>query len=522
MVFMLTMLFACAPASAPTALQGNQTAAESVKTTQGTEQSPAVDEKDMVLPVRFQRPSYLVKGAEIEEQQETAKDTVVVKVGADISSPVPMTLRDILKILAEEQNMTVSWASDVNQNLKVDVGIAADDDFFQSLENLLRQVDYFHEMQGNTIVVKYMETRNFHLAMPPRITGSDASDTSSISSVTVEDSSTRWKEIEDNLKEMLARWESERPAPPPSAAPAEEGAAAAPAGGAEPAAAPAAQQNTSTIVTVDRAIGLITVTAPLRILKKVDAYLENFKKELYRQVAIEAKILEVVLDDVKNVGIDWSELVSNKKVTVQLFEGTGVLYPTGMGRKMFSEFSVAPTFDLIVNALKTYGETKLLSNPKISVMNGQPAVIYVGDNVTYIDSVTSTVGDGGQVSTSLTTAQASSGLRLEVVPTIVNDQEIILSLIPTISGVKLPIQQAVFGSIQIGLPEVKERTMNSIVRVGNGEMLVVGGLIDTTDDLQQNKLPLLGDMPFINRAFKSDLKTIRKKELIILLRPSII
>ncbi|HSR36650.1 MAG TPA: type II and III secretion system protein, partial [Desulfurivibrionaceae bacterium] len=120
------------------------------------------------MPVRFQQPSYVLKESTSGSQLglgETAE--IKIPVGADISSTTgPVALRDILKRLAALKKMKVSWASDVDQSAMVDVDIKAEDDFFDAIDNILRQVDYYHEVKGNTIVVQYRQTKKFHVAMP--------------------------------------------------------------------------------------------------------------------------------------------------------------------------------------------------------------------------------------------------------------------------------------------------------------------------------------------------------------------
>ena len=117
------------------------------------------------MPVQYQTPSYLV-GEESKDELNKSEE-VGIKVGATIKSTRgPQPLWDIMKRLAAIKNMNISWASDVDQKVLVDVDINSGDDYNEALANLLRQVDYFHEIDGNTIVVKYKETRQFHIAMP--------------------------------------------------------------------------------------------------------------------------------------------------------------------------------------------------------------------------------------------------------------------------------------------------------------------------------------------------------------------
>ena len=154
-------------------------------------------------------------------------------------------------------------------------------------------------------------------------------------------------------------------------------------------------------------------------------------------------------------------------------------------------------------------------------MNGQPAVIYVGDNVTYISEVETTT-DEGVVTTAATTAQVISGLRLEVYATIMSDNEIVMSIIPMISQLEEPIEYKQFGLNQVGLPFVRERTMNTIVRLNNGEMLIVGGLISSVEVDESSNVTGLGNLPGLKYIFGNKAEALVRKELVILLRPRII
>ena len=112
-------------------------------------------EKRIQLPIQYQRPSYKINNVENNILDEITAD-IVIKVGASIrSTQGPQPLWDILKRLAALKKMNVSWASDVDRSVYVDVDINANDDFYNAVDNLLRQVDYYHEMNGNTIVVRY-------------------------------------------------------------------------------------------------------------------------------------------------------------------------------------------------------------------------------------------------------------------------------------------------------------------------------------------------------------------------------
>jgi general secretion pathway protein D/MSHA biogenesis protein MshL len=241
---------------------------------------------------------------------------------------------------------------------------------------------------------------------------------------------------------------------------------------------------------------------------------------MYKQISIEAKILEVTLEKSSEKGIDWSSLLKDSSFNLNMsFGDAGRVYPDPGG---FLDTITLGTksFELILDALESQGTTKVLANPRISVMNGQPAVIYVGDNVTYISEV-ETTADTGTVTTAVTTAQVVSGLRLEVYATIMSDDEIVMSIIPMISQLEEPIEYRQFGLNQVGLPYVRERTMNSIVRLKNGEMLIVGGLIQSVESDAGSNIAGLGKIPGLKYLFGNKEENLVRKELVILLRPRI-
>jgi len=471
------------------------------------------------LPVRFQKPSYLIKDIGVADGDAGVDDELTLRVGADISTTAgPVTLRDIMKRLASLHNMNVSWASDVDQYAYIDVDIRANDDFFIALENMLRQVDYFYELKGNTIIIKFKETRKFHVALPPRIKGQANINTSGGTTTNTDSDNSRWEIIRGNLAQILDIW-AQRYKPPPSAMPSdedeEEGAAPLPPQGAT------ITQTTSGFYSVDPSLGLITVTAPRPLLDKVGIYVDTLKEEMYKQISIEAKILEVTLSKSSEKGIDWSGLLKDSAFNFNVNFGTGgQIYPDS-GGFIDTITLAAKSFDLVLDALEEQGSTKVLANPRISVMNGQPAVIYVGDNVTYISEVETTT-DEGVVTTAATTAQVVSGLRLEVYATIMSDDEIVMSIIPMISQLEEPIEYRQFGLNQVGLPFVRERTMNSIVRLHNGEMLIVGGLISSVETDEGSNIVGLGKLPGLKYIFGNKADALVRKELVILLRPRII
>ncbi|MCD6262580.1 MAG: hypothetical protein J7J52_06120 [Deltaproteobacteria bacterium] len=431
-------------------------------------------------------------------------------VGAEVlSDKGKVPLNEVIKELADLQGFSVSWADDVDQKQLVDVNIRPEDDFWEAMNNVLRQLDYFYEINKNTIVIKHKETKTYHLAMPfiqenfdtdvgGDLLGGEETHDKMSGKVKVTGKMTKpldfWEGVKGNLTKIIGD---------------------------------------SGSMVVDRPLGIITVTAPKKIHAKVAAYLDNLKKEMYRQVTIEAKIIEVRLNDKSELGIDWSD-VMQRVVSSGLTFGT--LYPTHSLVKMATFYTTGTgdlgamnQFSVVADAMKTYGTTNILSSPKITLLNGHAANITVGKNVTYVNKVESdvTTGTSNTISYTVETSTILSGLGLAVMVNIIDDKNLVLYVVPITAELTEPMVKQQFGSTatgysEVGLPEVKLRDMATMAKLKDGQMLIIGGLIDKTVNKNELKVPILGDIPFLGKLFQHTVDQTVKRELVILLLPRII
>ncbi|MEZ0328896.1 MAG: pilus (MSHA type) biogenesis protein MshL [Dissulfuribacterales bacterium] len=544
------------------------------------------------------RPSYAVSDMAI---QVDANRLPRMKVGADIhTTKGKVPLNEAIKRMADLKGLNVSWNSDVNQTYMVDVHVNADDDYWAALSNILRQLDYGFELQGNTIVVRYKETRKFYLSMPfisanyrtatggDMLGGKDSATSSSLGTATVgktsglvalehkADAIDLWASIEKNLDKILkvqsiqvgqatpglsaeeiAAIEDECIKKYPNPKDEDKRAACIDSGvkrsdskmvgGAsasktvEAKAADKAKSDTPQqgdregfFYTIDRPLGIITVTAPKSLLDQVDAYVKMLKAEMSRQVVIEAKILEVTLNTGSERGVDWTQFLNNAKsegFNIKAnFGNNGMFYPHGTNQFLASLSMDRPQFTLLLDFLNNYGNVRVLSNPKLSMLNGQPAMITVGNTVKYIDEVkvneTSSAGSV-TITYDIKTANILSGIGLSVMASIQGEDEVLLHITPITTELQEPIEYKDFtsstGSLaSVGLPRVAIRELTTMARVKNGEFLIVGGLIDKKEGNDDNGVPLLEKLPLIGYAFKHTREYSNKRELIILLRPEII
>jgi general secretion pathway protein D/MSHA biogenesis protein MshL len=504
------------------------------------------------LPARFQDPSYLLTDTDMPAG---FSDEISIPIGADISSNTgPVPLRMIMKRLAVLKGMNVSWENDVDQAALVDVDMRAEDDFFESIDNLLRQLDYFYEVKGNSIVVKYRQSKVYQIALPYMtptyevsvggdVLGGSQSESAGDLEGTIQLRSKGrddqvfdvWKNIEQNLAEILALYEetSRRDTIVLTDTGEDVSAGGSGEGGPwldkEKGDKKKSKEDVVELqrtkakgalgqVTFDRPLGIITVTAPRGVLERTDQYFENLKRELYRQVMIEAKIVEVELTEDNRTGINWDSLLSNADFDFHLdFQKMNPFYDQIPQRRFLTMED--KDFTLLLDLIEEQGHTEILANPKITVMNGQPALINVGESLQYVSEVESTVSDNGTVTQTPTTSQVFSGLGLGVIANILGN-EVILNLTPIESEIT-DFNDYTFAGTTLSLPTVSVREMNTQVRVANGNMLVIGGLISSKNDYEEKGIKGLKNLKFGSKAFKQDGVDSRKRELVIMLRPVI-
>ncbi|MCI5193047.1 MAG: hypothetical protein D3915_07940 [Candidatus Electrothrix sp. AU1_5] len=566
-----------------------------------------------LLPQRFQRAGYMINDDEVNALLDSeASDEFQLKVGADITTHEPITLREAMKALVRNKKMSLSWASDVNQDFIVDIDVRADDNFYEAIDNILRQLDYFHEVQGSTLVIKYRETKQYHIAMPfnkQEYSTNVGSEGLSISSQG--NKYDTWENIEQNIQTIIDTWSATITMPEPQVASTtkDDGNSDEEEVEETPTQLSRRVSSTESKYTIDRPLGIITVHAPRSLQKRIAHYLSRLEKEMYKQIIIEAKIIEVQLQDSSSLGINWNTLLGNLSFAGASLSGsssynksiqdditnenirnltneTGREFTDEIGNKLSfkktittdtnpdgtsgtttenspedsRETTVTDTlsntlelatnavgtvatiitggvsdaasagvsltgfsFTSFINALKEQGKTSILSNPKISVLNGQPALIEVGRDVTYIKKVTKEVdADAGTSNYNIETANVLSGVGLAITAVIKTDNEIVMNLVPITSELVGNIEYRTFGEAEVGLPVVNKREMNTTVKIKNGSMLVVGGLISETESSSGDSIYGTENIPYLKYLFGQEKKQKSKRELIILLRPRII
>ena len=308
--------------------------------------------------------------------------------------------------------------------------------------------------------------------------------------------------------------------------------------------------------------GVISVRATNKQHEKVQEFIDKVMGSARKQVLIEATIVEVRLNDSFQAGIDWSRLNNGLNNSGFVFGQTlgskGVNFNSTSGQATSGQFSVgennalgfAPTAGLVagylnpmsrigniaasITLLKQFGDTKVLSSPKLMVLNNQTAVLKVVDNLVYftVQAQQSQGAIGGNTLSTITTTPNTVpvGVVMSVTPQINDTGKVNVNVRPTISRVLSfvrdpnPALNGASGGVVIPsqIPQIQVREMESILQIDSGNTAVLGGLMQDEIVRNTDKVPGLSDIPFFGKIFTGKNDASQKTELVIFLRPTVI
>jgi len=276
--------------------------------------------------------------------------------------------------------------------------------------------------------------------------------------------------------------------------------------------------------------GIITVRATSRQHEKIQEFLDKVQVSAKRQVMIEATIVEVQLSNNYQQGIDWGKLPLSTGLGFAL---TGKAFSSTSG--LFTAQYKNDRFSGVIKLLDDFGTTKVLSSPKISVLNNQTAVLKVVDNEVYFTIKVDTSQSQVSTITTYTTTlhQVPVGFVMNVTPQVSDSDTILLNVRPSISRIVGTVQDPnpalrkssqnnFTEDIKSEIPIIRMREMESMLRVQNGNIAVMGGLMEDHLQNSDKSTPGLGRIPVIGELFNQRDDTARKTELVIFLRPTII
>ncbi len=318
-------------------------------------------------------------------------------------------------------------------------------------------------------------------------------------------------------------------------------------------------------VVVSPQSGVVVVRALPSELRGVTDFLKTMQVVIERQVMLEAKIIEVQLSDTHQSGVNWAAFGqgTNSRVAGGVLGPGSVLQPNGPvsaftsrntdGSVAFSSLLTAnpaspasiiagpgtpgtlfglafqtSNFAALISFLETQGNLQVLSSPRIAALNNQKAVLKVGTDeffVTNITTNTTTTGLTNTQSPTITTAPFFSGVALDVTPQIDENNQIILHIHPSVSRVIEKTQNidlGTSGTFRLPLASSTIQESDTIVRVSNTNIVAIGGLMNEVTTRDSNGVPVLGNIPGVGSLFSSKSRSVRKSELVILIKPTVI
>ncbi|MBA4289679.1 MAG: pilus (MSHA type) biogenesis protein MshL [Pseudomonas sp.] len=279
-------------------------------------------------------------------------------------------------------------------------------------------------------------------------------------------------------------------------------------------------------VMINPQASLLVVRAHSAAQENVARFLEQAQLNLQRQVILETKILEVQLSDGFQAGISWDQIGGDVSSSLG---GAALSGPRGVDGVFGMALSLGD-FTGLIELLETQGEVRVLSSPRISTLNNQKAVIKVGTDeffVTNVSSTGSTATAGGvtEPTQDITLTPFFSGISLDVTPQIDQNDTVTLHVRPTVSRVRDQNKTITLGEdnvFNLPLALSTTRQSDSIVRARSGQVVVIGGLLQSNNENTDASIPWASTLPIVGNLFKQQRKALQQSELVILMRPQVV
>ncbi|MFZ6843880.1 type II secretion system protein GspD [Undibacterium sp. RuTC16W] len=506
-----------------------------------------------------------------------------VRQSATLSAPKPTPKVETYSVAVYKvgvQSLLFALARDAKLNVDIHPGIegevtlnALDQTLPQLLTRIAKQVDMRFELDGPNLVVlpdvPFLRNYKIDYVNVARDTSSKVSiatqisttggaegggggDNNSTTSVSNTSNNRFWATLVANIKDTLRETDKILP---DSAANADTASAPVAAAGSakngvtSSAVAPGAIQprinnyREAASVIANPETGLIAVRATGRQHEKIQEFIDMVMSSAKRQVLIEATVIEVQLNDQYQQGINWSSLRTSATEGPSITQGQvgGAALPSGINPGVsqgllnfnyLKPLTGLGNIALTIQMLESFGKVKVLSSPKISVLNNQTALLKVVDNRVYF-TITATTQQGttGVPSTTTYTSSLNTvpvGFVMSVTPQISDSDEVTINVRPSISRIIGFVQDpnpALAGAVVpviSNVPVIQTREMESILKVSSGQIAVMGGLMQDSINNLKDEIPGTSKIPFIGNALNFRNETSNKSELVIFMRPIVV
>ena len=466
------------------------------------------------------------------------------------------------------QELLFALARDAKLNIDINAGItgtvtlnAIDQTLQQLLTRISRQVDMRWELDGPNLVV--MPDSPFlrvykvdYVNMERKTTGTmgvssqvggagggGGGSNASTTSVTNSSSSDFWTSLIENIRNILKETDkdfasgSNTPTAIPVAATA--GAPTAPGSAATPPTVAAPQQagpsaRDAASVIANREAGIINIRATSRQHEKIQEFLDRVLVNTKRQVLIEATIVEIQLSNQYQQGIDWSILRRGPAGInlTQRVSGDATIIQAPVNSQALTIGIADPSnrfggISATIKLLESFGNVKVLSSPKMSVLNNQTALLKVVNNLVYFTiKADTTQGATGPAVTTFTTTPNTVpvGFVMNVTPQISEDDTVMLNVRPSVTRVINFIQDPnpSLAGIASLIPQIQTREMESMLKINSGQIAILGGLITDSFADNEDSTPGVNTIPGIRNLFLNTTRASTKSELVVFIRPLVV
>ena len=452
-----------------------------------------------------------------------------------VASDVP--IKELLFELVRDNRLNVDIHPDVKGTVTIN---AVNQTLLQIMDRIAKQVDLHYKLDGPNLVISpdipYWRTYTVDYVNMARDSTSEvsvatkistaggsvksggSSDFGNISTTTVKSDSSNnfWEKIESNLKQILGLATS-----------GEDGVGNSNTdGGSES----DERDKLPPVVITNPASGVITVRASHNDHKQVQHFIDQVVTSALRQVLIEMTIVEVELGDRYQAGIDWQSLANGDGFSLlSSLTGTNLSSPPFFSLG-YTDASSSRTVSTTLRMLESFGDVKVISSPKIMALNNQTALLKVVDEKVYftvdvdIQYATANLPERRTYTSSIHTVPV--GMMMNVTPQITREGNVTLNIRPTISRITGYVEDPAAALAGIGVdnlvPEIQIRELESLLQVSDGQMVVMGGLMQNKIDKNSAGVPVLSSLPVVGHLFSYRDDEFSKTELVIFLRPTVI
>ncbi len=284
--------------------------------------------------------------------------------------------------------------------------------------------------------------------------------------------------------------------------------------------------------TINSLAGTVLVRDRHRNIETIAGYLAHVTQSIVRQVDLEVEIYEVALNNSSQLGINWQKVSDSLDTTFSTLPGQigipssgGIIVqnPIFGGKAGAAGIRVAHqrgSITAVLDALKQQGDLKIVSKPRLRTLNNQPAVVRVGQDLpVFITQVTQSPGSPPVISTNESIQTITVGTVLSITPQVSAEGLVTLDITPAVSRL---VRTETSATGNTNAPVIDIRQASSIVRVRDGATIIMGGLVQDSSTSSRRKVPLLGDIPVLGKAFTGNYRTAERTELVFFLTPRIV